>query len=172
MFWTAFTGSWPTQRGTPLFCSPLLYFSPFLLSCAPSIPFRPMLLRREGFWNCKPAFEMENKFKKTSMDGFPHCFSHLHLLASFICAGWKGKCWEVWSLSSCLSKSVSAKHKWGFFEECWDPKLHWTLLTFIVWGEKNWNVIFTFIGVQVPLGSIVKTGLFKLFLSTTSPPPS
>lgn len=145
MFWTAFTGSRPTQRGTPLSCSPPLYSSPFLPSCAPSIPFRPMLLRREGCWNCKPAFEMENKFKKTSMDWFPHCFSHLHLLPYFICAGWKGRFdpreLVLMSFLNLHHRLSSVRHKLRYFEECGDPKLHWTLLKFIVWDIFQ-NIIF------------------------------
>lgn len=110
-------------EGDPLFCSLPLYFSLFLLSCAPCIPFRLMLLRREGCWNCKPAFEMENKFKKTSMDGFPQRSSHLHLLpSSIVCAG-KGSVERfdpreraLMTIPNLYDWLSSVEHKWRYFE--------------------------------------------------------
>lgn len=70
MFWTAFTGSLPTQRGTLLFCSPLLSFFHSLS------PIQTDVIENRHLWNCKLAFEMENKFVKTSGMDLQAAFSH------------------------------------------------------------------------------------------------
>lgn len=75
MFWTAFTGCRPTQRGDLSLRAPLLNFF-YSLSLIQTDG-----IEKQHFWIGKLAFEMENKFEKTSRDGSPHVFNPLFLWA-------------------------------------------------------------------------------------------